>query len=152
MAERLSRDDYYLAIARTVAIRADCTRRSVGAVVVYDDRIISAGYNGAPAGEPGCLTDGACPRGKHYWRGSLLGQEVCNCGNDWPCHLAVEPGSSYDTELGSCIAVHAEVNAILSGGGLMGCKGATMYCTEQPCNGCQRIIKAAGITRVVFGK
>ncbi len=62
---RISRDDYGLTVARAVAARADCTRRQVGAVIMDDEgRIVSTGYNGAPAGEPGCASAGACPRGQ----------------------------------------------------------------------------------------
>ncbi|MEU7570339.1 deaminase [Micromonospora sp. NPDC049240] len=125
-------DTYYLEkLAPAVATRADCTRRRVGAVIVNaDHRQIGQGYNGAPPGEPGCLTAGACPRGQMS-------------------NAEVAPGSSYDTGPGSCISVHAEVNAILDAGGRAACLGATLYVTDAPCDGCARIIRAAGIARVV---
>jgi dCMP deaminase len=122
-------DTYYLGIARAVSIRADCTRRKVGAIIVQGDRIVSTGYNGAPTGKPGCLTKNACPRG----RLSVL---------------EVTPGSSYDTGSGACIALHAEQNAILRAG--LDCRGATLYLTDAPCDGCARLIEGAGISRVVF--
>lgn len=124
---RLSWDEYFLAIAGTVSLRADCSRRQVGAVVVKDHRIVSTGYNGSPPGWPGCATDGACPRARS----------------------GVEHGSSYDTGPGSCIAVHAEANALLYAG-VDGCKGATLYLTTAPCDGCMRLIYAAGIVRIVW--
>ena len=124
-------DTYYLNIARVVSDRADCTRRKVGAIIVNGDRIVSTGYNGAPAGKPGCLTSGACPRGQL----SIFD---------------VAPGSSYDTGKGSCIALHAEQNAILRAG--LDCRGATLYLTDEPCNGCARLIEGSGIVRVVFPK
>jgi dCMP deaminase len=126
---RHSWDDYYLGIATAVAVRADCTRRKVGAIIVHGDRIVSTGYNGAPAGKPGCLSAGACTRGQ----------------------MSVEqiaPGSSYDTGPGSCIALHAEQNAILHAG--RECLGATLYVTDEPCDGCVRLIAGAGIVYVVF--
>ena len=126
---RPSWDEYYLGIATAVAARADCTRRKVGALVVLGDRIVSTGYNGAPSGEPGCFTAGACPRGR-------LSKED------------VRPGSSYDTGPGACIALHAEQNAVLRAG--TECRGATLYLTDEPCDGCQRLIKGAGFARIVF--
>jgi dCMP deaminase len=125
-------DPYFLGNACAVATRADCTRRKIGAVIVdTDHRVLGQGYNGAPPGRPGCLSMNACPRGQ------MTVEEVI-------------PGSSYDTGAGSCIAVHAEINAILDAGGRRACRGATLYITDKPCDGCARIIEAAGIARVVF--
>lgn len=122
-------EEYYLGIATAVSVRADCTRRKVGAIIVKNQRIISTGYNGAPAGKPGCLTTMACPRG-------LMSE------------IDVEPGSSYDTGSGSCIAVHAEQNAILRAG--IECIDAVLYVTHKPCDGCARLIEGSGIVHVVF--
>lgn len=41
-------------IAKAVSTRATCLRRSVGAVIVKDRRILTTGYNGAPRGLPHC--------------------------------------------------------------------------------------------------
>jgi dCMP deaminase len=118
---RPSWDEYFLSIARVVASRSDCVRRQAGAVVVRDRRIVATGYNGAPAGKPGCR-ELPCPR-------SLSD---------------VAPGSSYDTGPGSCIAIHAEANALVYAD-YDKCAGATMYVTCEPCDGCLRLIDAAGI-------
>lgn len=119
-------DQYFSNIAYTVATRADCRRSRVGAVIVKGNRIVSAGYNGAPAGHVGCL-DGGCPRS-----GS-----------------GVEPGSSYDCGPGACISVHAEANAIIYAD-YDKCAGATIYVTREPCEGCRKLIHGAGITRMVY--
>lgn len=125
-------DDYYIGIAKAVSARADCTRRKVGVIIVDQNyRPLGQGYNGAPPRQPGCLSTGSCPRGQM----SLVD---------------ILPGSSYDTGAGSCIAVHAEVNAILDAGGRRACLGATLYITSKPCDGCARIIEAAGIVRVIY--
>lgn len=123
-------DAYFLGIAEAVARRADCSRRQIGAVIVKDNRIVSTGYNGAPAGMPGCLTDGACPRAKIVER---TNQDV-----------------SYDEGPGACIAIHAEANALLYASRDK-CVGATLYVTSDlgPCPGCVKLIAGAGIVRVV---
>lgn len=151
MSERLGWDDYFLGIATAVAARADCTRSLVGALIVKDNQIVQPGYNGAPPGMPGCLTDGACPRGRHFQVDELLygGQRACFCGAYWPCEDAAEPGSGYDSGPGVCIAVHAEANAIIRAGRDR-CVGATIYVTRKPCDGCFRLILAAGIVRVIW--
>lgn len=120
-------DDYFLGIAKAVSRRADCSRRKVGAVVVdRSNRIVSTGYNGSEPGGPSCLA-GECPR----------------AASD------VEPGSSYDTGEGACIAVHAEMNALLYAG-RDGTKGSTLYITDEPCEGCRKPIKASGLKWVVW--
>lgn len=144
---RPSWDEYFLGIAEAVAARADCTRSKVGAVIVKNNRIVSTGYNGSPVGEPGCLTDGACPRGKHY-EVPLHGYKIvtqCACSHSWPCPEASEPCSSYD----NCPAVHAEANALLYADRDK-CEGATLYVTREPCAWCAKLIRGAGITRVHF--
>jgi dCMP deaminase len=147
-------DSYFRGIAEAVAKRADCTRRQIGAVIVRDNRIVSTGYNGAPPGAPGCRSAGACPRGRHYVlsstnrpRNPTLVVLECACGGPWPCPEAVQKGSSYDTGPGSCIALHAEQNAIMYAG-RDGCQGSTMYITDKPCDGCERMIEASGLVRV----
>ncbi|MCK4823962.1 cytidine deaminase, partial [bacterium] len=57
---RPSWPEYFMAIAKMVAKRSTCLRRQVGAILVKERRILSTGYNGAPAGlrhceEVGCL-------------------------------------------------------------------------------------------------
>lgn len=120
-------DEWGLSLAATVAERADCSRRKVGAVIMRDDHtVVSTGYNGAPSGEVGCL-DGGCPRAR----------------------TDVAPGSSYDTGPGACIAVHAEANALLraSWDEMI---GSTLYCTHEPCGGCSRLISGSPIVRTVW--
>ena len=119
-------DSYFLAIAETVSLRADCSRRQVGAVIVRDHRIRATGYNGAPSGGRSCLA-GECPRGAS----------------------GVAPGSSYDTGAGACIALHAEQNAIMYAS-RDDCEGATIYCNHEPCDGCLKMIAGSGIVRAVW--
>jgi len=110
-------------IAQLVKTRATCPRRSVGAVIVRDKRILATGYNGAPRGLP------HCPEG---------GPE-----HDWPLGCL---------RAGHCIrALHAEQNALLQAA-MMGiaCQGSTMYVTCQPCNNCAKMIINAGIVRVIY--
>src|ERR1700743_400972 len=126
--------DCFLGIADSVAARADCTRRKVGAVVVDagTKQIISTGYNGAAPGDPGCLSAGACPRGRHHLVNEA-NRIRCACGNAWPCSVAAQPGSSYDTGVNSCIAIHAEANALLRAG--QQANGSWLFCTDKPCDG-----------------
>ncbi|MEZ5063506.1 MAG: dCMP deaminase family protein [bacterium] len=70
-APRVSWDEYFMNIARQVATRATCDRKSVGAVIVRDKTILSTGYNGSIRGLPHCsevghlMEDGHCVRTVH---------------------------------------------------------------------------------------
>jgi dCMP deaminase len=145
-------DDWALLLAAAASVRGDCTHRQIGAVILdARNRVVITGYNGSPPGGPSCLA-GQCPRGRHYLAPRLDASSAaqCICGARWPCTLAVEPGSSYDSGPGTCIAIHAEMNAIIyADPGRL--PGATIYVTDEPCTGCARMIAGAGITRTVWG-
>ncbi len=58
----MSMDDIaYMDMAKLVAMYSTCKRLHVGAVIVLDKRIISTGYNGAPAGLVHCTHDDLTP-------------------------------------------------------------------------------------------
>jgi dCMP deaminase len=67
---RPSWDEYFMKIAHLVAERSTCMRRSVGAIIVKDKRIISTGYNGAPRGLKHCLEVGC--RGAHAEQNAII--------------------------------------------------------------------------------
>lgn len=50
--ERPNWDNYFKQIAQVTATRSPCERLHVGCVLVYDNRIISQGYNGFLPGAP----------------------------------------------------------------------------------------------------
>ena len=61
---RPSREVLFMDTAELWAKRGTCMRACVGAVVVYDHRPISIGYNGAPSGAPHCAGN-KCPLSEH---------------------------------------------------------------------------------------
>ncbi len=120
---RQSWDEYFLDLARAASTRATCSRRKHGAVIVQGHRIVATGYNGGPSGYPHCI-DGACPRAS-----STAAQ-----------------GHDYE----SCIAIHAEANALLFCGPDER-DGATLYCTGAPCFTCAKLVANSGVAEVVAG-
>ncbi len=117
-------DEYFLGIAKMVALRSNCIKRKVAAVIVKDRRIISTGYNGTPRGVKNC-SEGGCPR--------------CN-------NMAI---SGKDLE--ECLCSHAEENAITQAAyhGVI-IKEATLYSTYSPCLICTKMIINSGIREVVY--
>ncbi len=71
-------DEYFMDIAFAVAERSTCDRAHVGAVLVRDRRILTTGYNGAPAGLPHCddvghlIVDGHCVRTLHAEQNAII--------------------------------------------------------------------------------
>lgn len=133
---RMDKDQYYLKIAEAVAVRSTCLRRKYGAVIVNNDVIVATGYNGAPRGEPNCCDVGRC-----YCREN-------------PTPLSPHAAGHGD-QYGSCVAVHAEQNAIICAP-RKDMQGATLYLATldpevepAPCNFCDRMIRNAGIVRVI---
>jgi dCMP deaminase len=50
--ERLNWDEYFLSIAFLISSRSSCTRLNVGSVIIKENRLLSAGYNGFLPGAP----------------------------------------------------------------------------------------------------
>jgi len=124
LSQRPSWHEYFMGICDLVATRATCTRRKVGAVLVKGKRILCTGYNGAPAKVPHCLEVG-CLR----------------------VQLNVPSGEKHEL----CRGVHAEQNAIIQAAyhGIR-VSGSVLYCTNQPCSICSKMIINAGIKTVYY--
>jgi dCMP deaminase len=133
--KRISKHEYYLGIAKEVARRSTCFRRSIGAIIIRDDQIISTGYVGAPRKTKDSFEHGSCLRDK----------------------LNIPHGQRYEL----CRSVHAEQNAIINAaragvsllGGDMYIFGS-IYKTGEPINAipcfiCKKMIINAGISRVI---
>lgn len=115
-------DHYFMAVARVTAMRSNCDRKLVGAVLVADKRIIATGYNGAPSGLPTCLEVGhqlvdmngrqSCVRTVHAEQNAII-----------QCSLVGVPSA-----------------------------GALLYTTASPCLECMKAIIASGISGIVYAE
>lgn len=134
MNSRISKDEYYLGIALAVSKRSTCLKRHYGAVIVNNDIIISTGYNGSPRGSVNCCDIGFCKRAN------------------------AERYSDYTL----CESVHAEQNALIasertkmSGGILyLACEDVSSEVIVEdanpiPCPLCNRMLKNAGINKII---
>lgn len=120
---RPSWDEYFLDIAKLVASRSTCLRRHVGAVFVRDKRILATGYNGAPSGLRHCEEMG-CIRERE----------------------GIPSGERHEL----CRGIHAEQNAILQAAQFgISLRGSVLYCTDQPCVLCAKMLINTGVERIV---
>ena len=136
-------DLYYLKIADAVCSKSTCLKKKYGAIIVKNSEIISTGFNGPARGEDHCAK-------------------------------CTKVGSDTDiVEYSSCPAIHAEMNCIISAS-RQEMLGSTLYLSgrdvsvylsggyasgaisaiglpiaARPCEICLRLIKNAGIEKVI---
>ena len=132
---KLSKDEYYMNIAREVSRKSTCFRRAIGAIIIRDDQIISTGYAGAPRKTKDSIEHGFCLRDK----------------------LKIPHGHRYEL----CRSVHAEQNAIINAARAgVSLLGGNMYLYGSipgkdgpidalPCFICKKMIINAGLERVI---
>lgn len=113
--------DAFMDTAERFAQLSSAKRLQVGAVVVKDNRIISIGYNGTPAG----------------WSNDC--EEYVALSDDTVIHKTKDE------------VIHAEANAIakLARDGESGL-GTDLFCTHAPCVQCAKIIYGAGVKKVFY--
>ncbi len=111
----------YMDTASRFAELSHARRLHVGAIIVKDDRVISIGYNGMPAG----------------WE------------ND--CEYVVQHSDDTTELKTKPEVLHAETNAIakLARSNESGLN-ATMFVTHSPCIDCAKLIYQSGITSVFY--
>lgn len=114
--------DAYMDVAERFAQLSSAKRLKVGAIVVKDDRIISIGYNGMPAG----------------WTNEC--EEVVEYLEDGGVITKTKDE-----------VIHAEANAIakLAKSSESG-DGSTMFLTHAPCIHCAKQVYTAGIKKVYY--
>lgn len=121
---------------KTFAERSTCNRGKVGAVLTRDSRILSTGYNGAPAGLPHC-TDVGCDE-------LILFKEN-------PDKASFHCKGYEEVNLGCQRTVHAEANALLYAARHgIATEGSMMYCTHSPCERCLLLMSSAGVEAFIF--
>lgn len=123
----------HMKVAEIYASLSYAKRLKVGALVVKDNRVISIGYNGTPAG----------------WDN--------NCENilytsPWPEENLGGVNITYTTKTKPEV-IHAEANAIskLAQSSESG-KNADMFITHAPCMECAKLIYGSGIKSVYYRK
>lgn len=128
---RPPRDFILLAVAHQFSRLSTCSRKHVGAVFTVDSRVVSSGYNGAPAGMPHCNHHCDCMQGPAVNEHSHLS----TCRFYQPC----------------VTAIHAEANA-LADAARRGVKleGSVLYVTMAPCLPCSQLLVSVGVLEVIY--
>lgn len=112
----------YMEMAEIVSKQSSAKRLQVGAIIVKEDRIISIGYNGMPAG----------------WTNEC--EDVVEQHEDGGSVLKTKPE-----------VLHAETNAIAKiARSTNSSEDASLFVTHAPCIDCAKIIHQAGITSVYY--
>ena len=129
---RPTREETLMKTAFLWSERSTCSRLSVGAVFSRDGRILTQGYNGAPAGLGHC-------------------NHECDC-DQWGW---VHPDNHHHklcAEIQPCTrAVHAEQNGIsFAARWGVGLEGSHLSVTHQPCISCAQSTINAGIVSVDY--
>ncbi|NCD01153.1 hypothetical protein EOL94_03620 [bacterium] len=138
MTTRIDKDNYYLKIAESVALRSNCLSAVIGAVIIRDDQIVSTGYVGAPRKTKDCMQLNYCIRRRNN----------------------VKSGTGYEM----CRSVHAEMNAIINAAragvsvlngdlylhaSIRTGEGGLRLVKAHPCLMCKKMIVNAGIKRFI---
>lgn len=81
---RPSWDHFWFVQALMYSTRGTCDRLKTACVIVKDNRLVGAGYNGSPSGTPHCedvghlIIDGHCERTLHAEENAILNSERKN--------------------------------------------------------------------------
>jgi dCMP deaminase len=123
--------DAYMDVAERFAQLSSAVRLQVGAIVVKDDRIISIGYNGMPAG-----WDNNCEYEVTEFQTEYgVGSKLVKTGE-----LKTRPE-----------VLHAEANAVSKlARSPESSDGATIFVTHAPCIDCAKLIYQSGIDTVYY--
>ena len=116
---------FFLKTAYLLGQESKCVSKQVGALIVRDNRIVSMGYNGTPAGYENC-----CDHFPNY-----------------------DPKKDRDAhhEWSRIYEIHAEQNAIdFAAKYGVYTNECDLYCILEPCDECLKSIKAAGIKKIYF--
>ena len=130
----------YMKTAETFAELSHARRLHVGAIVVKDDRIISIGYNGMPAG-----WDNDCENTVFVANEEVMGNDMLSLG-----YTQTDNGNWIKLKSKPEV-LHAETNAIakLAKSTESG-DGAILFVTHMPCLDCAKLIFQSGIRSVFY--
>ncbi len=118
--------DYFMRVASETAGLSYARRLQVGCVIVKDNRILSIGYNGTPAGWDNSCEDIFEEKDENNQSVSIISKT-------------------------KNIVIHAESNAITKlAASTESSKDAVAFVTHAPCIDCAKLLYQAGIAEVIY--
>lgn len=128
----------HMKTAENYASLSTARRLQVGAILVKDDRIISIGYNGMPAG-----WDNNCEDIEY-----TFDERDTQSSNDWKFNPEDKRYSRLTTKPE---VLHAEANAIAKvARSPESAEGAVLFVTHSPCMDCAKLVFQSGIKQVFY--
>lgn len=116
---RPSWHQYFMQVAKLASTRATCDRKSVGAVLVRDQRIIATGYNGSPPGLAHC---------------DEVGHDLVTTNGRENCVRTIH------AEMNALLQAAAYGTPV---------RGATIYTNTYPCWNCAKALLGAGVVEII---
>ena len=113
-------DELFVETTLLFAKRSSCLKAQQAALLIKDNRIISFGVNGSPAGHINC---------------NEYSEEICGKDSNGSCFLGIH---AEQNAIG-----YAARNGIST-------DGCTIYCTQSPCISCAKLVTAAGIKEFLY--
>ena len=122
MKHQQAKAEVWMKVAKIIGTMSTCPRRQVGCVILNDlGHVLSTGFNGVPSGFRSCY--------------------------DNDCGASLSPTRD---SLDTCIAVHAEMNAMMQ---LRSPREArTLITTTSPCKHCIKMLLNTEIDFIAFGE
>ena len=137
---RITWDETYMEMCRTLAKRSTCARIQTASIIVKKNVIVSVGYNGTAADQEHCI---------EYWKrvherfSDISFDDFLHSDYFWEHHH----------QWSNTNEIHGEMNAILfAGRNGIPLEEGTLYTIYSPCIHCAKSILAAGISRVVYSQ
>ena len=139
----------HMKTAENYATLSTAVRLQVGSIIVKDDRIISIGYNGMPAG-----WDNTCEEVEWCSAGGWLSPEEIVEG--WPYEGSYRDADGIEMQGRYRLktkpeVLHAEANAIAKvARSSESAEDAVLFVTHAPCIECAKLIYQSGIKQVFY--
>lgn len=155
MAKQNDLDKAYLRMAYVIAELSPAQRKKVGAILVSaNGGVIAEGFNGTPAGfDNNCEYQTLLDADGYEWEAVDPNWHETASPDVWMRRDGRRLVFVRRTLKTKPEVLHAESNAIAKvAKSTNSSDGATLYCTLMPCLECAKLIKQAGIRRVVFSE